>query len=58
MKRPDDLPNGSEFYLFQEGIKPLWEHESNKEGGRFILRINKTYINRFWEDLVLSYIGE
>jgi len=56
--RPEKLPFGSEFFLFQEGIKPMWEDESNQGGGRFILRLKKNYANRFWEDLILSYIGE
>jgi len=56
--RPEKLPYGCEFFLFQEGIKPMWEDESNQGGGRFILRLKKNYANRFWEDLILSFIGE
>ena len=56
--RPEKLPVGSEFFLFQENIKPMWEDENNQGGGRFILRLKKNYANRFWEDLILSFIGE
>eukprot|EP01016_Furgasonia_blochmanni_P042965 TRINITY_DN5770_c0_g1_i1.p1 TRINITY_DN5770_c0_g1~~TRINITY_DN5770_c0_g1_i1.p1 ORF type:complete len:258 (+),score=52.02 TRINITY_DN5770_c0_g1_i1:157-930(+) len=58
IRRPDTLPSGVEFYLFQEGIRPMWEDEANRNGGKFVLRIQKTYANRFWEDLILSFIGE
>lgn len=58
MIRPEQLPVGCDFFLFQEGIKPMWEDECNKGGGRFILKVKKQYGNKFWEDLLLAYIGE
>lgn len=36
---------------------PLWEDAENQNGGRYILKIKKKYSNRFWEDLLLSFIG-
>ena len=29
MVRPDDLPNTTDYHLFKEGIKPIWEVRSN-----------------------------
>lgn len=58
MIRPDKLPAGCKFALFQEGIKPAWEDKANEDGGSFILRIRRSHANKIWEDLVLSYIGE
>lgn len=58
MVRPEKLPIGSKFVLFQEGIKPAWEDKENQNGGSFILRVKTNYANKFWEDLVLSFIGE
>jgi len=58
MIRPDKLPGGCKFALFQEGIKPAWEDKANEDGGSFVLRIKRVYANRIWEDLLLSYIGE
>ena len=58
MIRPDKLPVGCKFALFQEGIKPVWEDKENQGGGSFILRVKKNYANKFWEDLLISYIGE
>jgi len=56
--RPEELPSNCEFFLFQDNIKPMWEDSNNENGGRFKLRIKKQYGNRFWEDLILSFIGE
>ena len=38
-------------------MKPIWESETNKKGGRFLLWTNNAYINRFWEELALAFIG-
>ena len=58
MVRPEKLPGGCKFALFQDGIKPAWEDKANDDGGSFILRIKRQYSNIIWEDLMLSYIGE
>ena len=57
MKRPYDLPRGSEFFLFKKGIKPLWEDAANNGGGRFFISIKRsTMANKIWEDLLLAYL--
>ena len=43
---------------FKEGIKPLWEDEHCKDGGRFQIRVPKTHGSKFWENLLLAMIGE
>jgi hypothetical protein len=58
MARLSHLPNDSGFHLFQDGVKPMWEDENNKNGGRFILRLKKQYANYFWENLLIAFIGE
>lgn len=58
MVRPDKLPAGCEINLFQEGIQPMWEDEANKGGARYILRIKPTHANKFWEELIIGFIGE
>jgi len=49
----------SDFFLFREGIKPMWEDEGNKDGGKFsiVLTRTKKNISKCWEDLLLAYIG-
>jgi len=58
MVRPDKLPTGGKFCLFQEGIHPSWEDKENDGGSSFILKVKKNYANKFWEELLISYIGE
>ncbi len=36
----------------------MWEDEANKVGGRWVIRLNKGYSNKLWEDLILAMIGE
>ena len=58
LKKPDALPVNSEYHVFQEGIKPMWEDEANRNGARWILRIKKGAASAFWEELLLCMIGE
>ena len=41
-----------------EGVKPMWEDEHCKDGGRWVVRVPKTITNKLWEDLTLTMIGE
>lgn len=36
----------------------MWEDEANKDGGRWVIRVNKGFSNKLWEDLTLALIGE
>ncbi|KAG6514699.1 eukaryotic translation initiation factor NCBP-like [Zingiber officinale] len=56
--RPSSLPCPTDIHLFREGIRPLWEDSANCNGGKWILRFKKVISGRFWEDLVLSLIGD
>jgi len=56
--RPGDLQSHSDFHLFKEGIKPMWEDEANRYGGKWIVRLRKGLLSRCWENLVLAMLGE
>uniref|UniRef100_A0A4W4EZ99 Eukaryotic translation initiation factor 4E family member 2 n=1 Tax=Electrophorus electricus TaxID=8005 RepID=A0A4W4EZ99_ELEEL len=58
MIRPGDLTGHSDFHLFKEGIKPMWEDEANKSGGKWIIRLRKGLASRCWENLILAMLGE
>ncbi|CAF1450305.1 unnamed protein product [Adineta steineri] len=58
MKFPSDLPLYSDIHLFKENLKPMWEEEGNRLGGKWILRLKKGLSTRLWELLVLAVIGE
>ena len=57
LKKPDDYKQPVEMQLFKEGIKPMWEDENNKNGGKIALKLRKEYTNLVWEELVFAFIG-
>jgi len=58
MVKPGELASHSDFHLFKMGIKPMWEDEANKFGGKWIVRLRKGLASRCWENLVLAMLGE
>jgi len=58
MKRPSALPVVSDYHLFKENIRPMWEDEENKQGGKWIIRLKKGVIDRYWEDVLLAVMGD
>jgi translation initiation factor 4E len=58
MKFPSELPFYSDIHLFKENLKPMWEEEGNRLGGKWILRLKKGLSTRLWELLILAVIGE
>jgi translation initiation factor 4E len=58
MTRPHDLLGHADIHLFKDGIRPLWEDDANKNGGKWIVRLKKGLANRCWENLILALLGE
>eukprot|EP01119_Soliformovum_irregulare_P016896 TRINITY_DN4955_c1_g1_i1.p1 TRINITY_DN4955_c1_g1~~TRINITY_DN4955_c1_g1_i1.p1 ORF type:complete len:327 (-),score=72.77 TRINITY_DN4955_c1_g1_i1:42-1022(-) len=56
--RPNDLPVTSDYHLFKHNIRPLWEDEINRNGGKWIVRLRKGMASKYWEDLILATLGE
>lgn len=44
------------MYIYQDGIQPMWEDASNKNGGRWLVNLNKnqrqTELDNFWLETV------
>jgi len=57
--RPNDLPYSCDYHLFRAGVKPMWEDDENKNGGKFIVRIprGKRTSSRYWEDVLMAVVG-
>lgn len=55
--KPNVLPMFSDVHLFKCGIKPMWEDEANREGGRWVIRVRKGVGSRLWENLILAILG-
>lgn len=58
LKRPSTLPSVSDYHIFRKGIRPVWEDEENKRGGKWIVRLKKGVADRYWEDLLLAIVGD
>lgn len=48
----------SDYHLFKKDIRPIWEDEVNRQGGKWIVRLKKGVADRYWESLVLALIGD
>jgi translation initiation factor 4E len=57
LRRPNDLPTTTDYHFFKDGIKPTWEDESNAKGGKWIVRLPKGLASRYWEEVILAFIG-
>ncbi|KAF9584387.1 eukaryotic translation initiation factor 4E [Lunasporangiospora selenospora] len=57
-----DLAISSNYHLFKQGIKPMWEDSANKRGGKWSIQLprNKTIgdIDNIWLYTMLGCIGE
>jgi len=56
------LPSGCDYSLFKEGMKPMWEDSHNRQGGRWLINLDKknrsTCLDNFWLEVMLCLIGE
>ena len=52
------MPVGTNLHFFVDGVKPLWEDEQCKTGGRITLNLPKTHTAKYWEDLAMAMVGE
>ncbi|XP_060573921.1 eukaryotic translation initiation factor 4E-like [Ruditapes philippinarum] len=62
IQKASRLPSGCDYSLFKDGIQPMWEDASNKNGGRWLVNLNKnqrqTELDNFWLETLLCLIGE
>ncbi|KAG1696681.1 Eukaryotic translation initiation factor 4E [Nymphon striatum] len=51
-----------DYSLFKDGVKPMWEDDRNKKGGRWLINLTKAQRSRdldnFWLETLLCLIGE
>lgn len=57
------LASGCDYNLFKDDIKPMWEDERNKSGGRWLASFDKRGpkgldIDKLWLETLLCLIGE
>lgn len=51
-----DLKQGNDYSLFKKNIRPMWEDEANKRGGRWVINLSKQQrrneLDALWLDIV------
>ncbi|KFD53417.1 hypothetical protein M513_05681, partial [Trichuris suis] len=59
MKEPSSLKIGTDFYFFKQGILPRWDHEQNRNGGRWIIPMEnrQRLMDSLWMRLLMSAVG-
>lgn len=55
--KPEVSRHGIEIMIFKNLIKPMWEDESNKNGGKVTIKVKKEYSNLVWDEMVYRFIG-
>ncbi|EAY02194.1 hypothetical protein TVAG_450940 [Trichomonas vaginalis G3] len=58
LKRPNDLEPPTDYHLFRNGIRAIWEDQDNVKGGKWIIRLKKGLGSYYWERLIMALIGE
>jgi translation initiation factor 4E len=60
LKPPSKLERSSNYHLFKDGIKPMWEDTANANGGKWVMTIksNPQLLDRCWSWLAMALVGE
>lgn len=58
LKHPSELPVGWEYHFFKKGVRPVWEDEVNRNGGKWVLRLKKGIADRYWEETRFALLGD
>ncbi|GLG97124.1 Eukaryotic translation initiation factor 4E [Gryllus bimaculatus] len=62
IKPASDLRQGSDYSLFKNDICPMWEDAANKNGGRWLINLEKKQrgneLDKYWLEMLLCLIGE
>lgn len=61
MKEVSMLESGCDYALFKTGIRPMWEDMANKDGGRWLLTLDRfqrsQWLDQIWLEIMLYLIG-
>eukprot|EP00033_Pygsuia_biforma_P000140 GCRY01000176.1.p1 GENE.GCRY01000176.1~~GCRY01000176.1.p1 ORF type:complete len:219 (-),score=27.58 GCRY01000176.1:111-767(-) len=60
LAKPSQIPVNANFHFFKKGIKPMWEDDANRQGGKWIVSFKNQakFVDECWEYLLLALIGE
>uniref|UniRef100_A0A0A9Y517 eIF-4F 25 kDa subunit n=1 Tax=Lygus hesperus TaxID=30085 RepID=A0A0A9Y517_LYGHE len=59
---PSQMKNGCDLCIFKEGIRPAWEDQANKRGGRWDIALERgsfsaATLDDYWLKLAMDLIG-
>ena len=55
IKSASEIRSGCSYFVFKEGLKPMWEDEGNRRGGRWLVnfdRKHRTALDDKWLEVV------
>lgn len=62
IKLPTDIQDGCNYALFRSAVRPMWEDEQNRNGGRWIItldkRVDNDEVNRLWLDTLVLILED
>ena len=58
LRKLDSCKPGIEFQMFKDPVKPMWEDENNKNGGRITIKLRKGFTTIIWEEMIFAIIGD
>lgn len=54
-----DLKQGNDYSLFKKNIRPMWEDDANKHGGRWVISLTRSQrrneLDTLWLDIVSNH---
>lgn len=59
IKSASDLRTGCSYFVFKDGIKPMWEDTGNRAGGRWLVSFDKrqrSHLDHYWMEVVRNPI--
>ena len=58
---PSKLNNGCDYSFFKYGVEPAWEDSENRNGGRWIINLDKRMkpsdLDRCWTETLMALVG-
>ncbi|VDD82283.1 unnamed protein product [Mesocestoides corti] len=54
---PSEIANGTDLYVFKDGIQPMWEDPKNQHGGRWLINYTHDIHDPYWEELLMLIVG-
>ncbi len=50
--------NSKHFFLMRDGVEPTWEHQRNRQGGCWSLKVPNERTEEIWTTLAMYMVGE